>query len=114
MVWALLKRYMGSRSNETGNRLPKPKPMTQAVGKELIVALHQDPDWVWKLKIAELRRENDKNLVDMRVFDPAQAAEKKLHILNYGSLDNLAEIILFEGVYDRKNYSAQMKEKQRD
>lgn len=77
-------------------KLPKPKDMPEPVGRYLVFDLRKNPDWVCKLKSVVCRRE-EKYCYDVRVFDEAQAAAKKVSVKDYSSLDEHTELILFEG-----------------
>ncbi len=86
----------------TDIKLPRPKDLPDRVGRYLVTRLKEDPDWVWSLKAALRPRAGEKDVFDIRIFNPEEAADKGLAINSYDSLDSHPEIILFAGWY-RKN-----------
>jgi len=114
MLLKLLKKKSAQGESATRTeRLPKPHNLPKAVGRVLI-NMGKDPDWIWNLK-SVIRKKNsrDDHRYDVRVFDGVQAAEKKVTVENYTSLDSHPELILFEGWYDRLSWKARMKERKR-
>jgi hypothetical protein len=91
-------------------KLPKPKDIPEPVGRYLVFDLRKNPDWVWKLKCV-VRRQQEKYRYDVRVFDEAQAAAKKVRVGDYTSLDEHPELILFEGWYDKKSMAVNVEER---
>lgn len=83
-------------------RLSKPKEIPEAVGRYLVVELHEDPDWVWDLKVVERRREQEKQMYDIRVFDPYKVGTQGIKITDYQSFDVHPELVLFEGWFEKK------------
>lgn len=81
------------------------------VGRELVVTLGKQPDWVWSLKAALRDREGQKNMLEFRIFDPGEAARWKAKISDFNSLDQYPDLILFEGWYDKKTYEVHVTER---
>ena len=80
-------------------KLYKPRDLPQAVGGHLVVVKGLDPDWVWALKCVEKPRENDKNTFDVRIFSQGSAAQHNVKVIDYESLDDHMNIVLFAGWY---------------
>jgi len=112
--WKFWKKE--TESQDTGNgqekRLSRPKEMPEAVGRYLVVDLHEDPDWVWDLKVVERQRDQEKHLFDIRVFDPYKAGTQGAKISNYGSFDGHPELVLFEGWFDKKTRKVVLEKRQ--
>jgi hypothetical protein len=91
-------------------KLPKPKDVPELVGRYLVTQMGKDPDWVWKLKSVVRQRSKSKteDSFDVRVFDEAQAAAKKVIVKNYTSLDEHQDLILYEGWFDKKSMKVQI------
>ena len=89
-------------------KLPGPKEIPYPVGKHLVVSMGQDPDWVWQLKGVVRHRPESKDAFDVRVFSDSDAAMKKVPVKNYNSLDAHADLILFEGWFDKKSMDVQV------
>jgi hypothetical protein len=112
MSWKFWKKepVAGEPSQAKGEKLPGPKDIPEPVGRNLVVKLGKDPDWVWSLKGVVRRRPEGKHAYDVRVFDMNNAAAKKVRIKNYTSLDGHPELILFEGWFDKKTMQVEIKE----
>lgn len=82
-------------------KLPRPRSVEELVGRQIILELNKDPDWVWQLRSVVRRRPGGPHRFDFRVFDEAQAAVNKLKVKNYNSLDANPELIRFQGWFDK-------------
>jgi len=82
-------------------KLPKPKELSQQVGIFLITKLKEDPDWVWTLKMVTCPQPDNKYVVSMRIYNPQDALLAGVAVANYHSLDAHADLILFEGSYNK-------------
>jgi hypothetical protein len=110
MYWGFWKKGAAPAQPLNTQRLRKPQVLPQAVGRELIVQLGKNSDWVWSLKSVVHKSPRGKHRYNVRVFDQAQAAATGISVLDYTSLDDHPELILFEGWYDRKSWKARIKE----
>jgi hypothetical protein len=102
--------------NKTENKeeLPRPKSIPDTVGRDLVVKMHKDPDWVWSLKgVVKLHQADSKTKFDFRVFDERDAALKGVRVKNYKTLDEHPELILFDGWFDKKTLQVHVEEKSR-
>lgn len=113
MFWDFLKKksVAGEPSKAQGDKLPKPQSLPEAVGRELVVGLDKEPDWVWRLKCVMRRTEQEKSRYDIRIFDDARAAEKGVRVQDYTSLDDNPQLILFDGWYDKKTRETHIEER---
>ena len=93
------------------NQLKGPKDIPDIVGGHLVTDFNQNPDWVWKLKAVKRRRQESKDAFDVRVFDDVEAAAKKVKVVNYDTLDEHPELILYEGWFDKETTQLQLEEK---
>jgi hypothetical protein len=84
-------------------KLEKPKELPQRVGMHLVTKLKEDPDWVWSLKAALRPKSGEKHTFDIRIFDPHQAAQKGLTIMDYNSLDDHPDLFLFVGSFNKNS-----------
>ena len=87
------------------------KRIHESVGRYLVVKLQADPDWVWNLKQVERQRPEAKTAFDVRVFDERQAAAKNVLVKDYSSMDVHADLILYEGWFDKKTMKVQVEDK---
>jgi hypothetical protein len=110
MFWSFWKKGFAPAKPLNAQRLRKPQVLPQAVGRELIVQSGKDPEWVWSLKSVVRKGQRGKHRYNVRVFDQTQAAATGISVLNYSSLDEHLELILFEGWYDRKSWKADIRE----
>ena len=100
MSWKFWKKAEPGQGGG-GTKLPGPKDLPQQVGRQLVVVMGEDPDWVWNLRSVARPRAGAKNSFDIRVYSPAKAAEAGIAVGNYHSLDDHGELILFEGHYEK-------------
>jgi hypothetical protein len=66
----------------------------------------ENPDWVWGLQSVERPMEGKKYCFDVRVFDPNANAKKGISVKDYNSLDQVPDLILYEGWYNKKSNQA--------
>jgi len=92
-------------------KLQGPRDIPEPVGRDLVVKLSKDPDWVWSLKSVLRHRQDKKDVYDVRVFNSNDAAMKKIAVKNFTSLDEHPELILFEGWYNKKSRDVHIDEK---
>ena len=115
MFWYFWKKKPATvePSRPKVEKLRKPQNLPQAVGRDLIVHLAKDPGWVWTLKSVVRKTRKGKHRYNVRVFDQFQVAAKGVNVMDYTSLDDHPELILFQGWYDRKSWKAHIEETER-
>lgn len=82
------------------------------LGREIVLQLYKDPDWVCSLKAVVRKNSMGKKVLDVRVFSDHTAAANKVKVRDYASLDEHPELILFEGRFDEA--SVRQKANQRE
>ena len=92
-------------------KLPGPRSIEELVGRQIVVDLKQNPDWVWRLRSVVRRRADGKHRFDFRVFDEAQVAAKRVKVKDYTSFDNYPELILYQGWFDKVSMEVHFEEK---
>jgi hypothetical protein len=105
LVFGLKKKNKAAGEAEALD-LPKPKDILQSLGQHLVVNQRQDPEWVWRLK-SVTRSAKGASVVEFRIFDPEAALSRKLRVDDYNSLDTHPDLILFQGVLDKRTHQAQ-------
>lgn len=104
MHWKFWQRQAingASPTTAAGAKLPKPKELPQQLGMYLIVNNKLEPDYVWSLRCVVRPRPERKRYFDFRIFNPLQASGSKFQVVDYTSLDDHPELILFKGRYDK-------------
>lgn len=93
-------------------KLPGPREIPELVGRYLVVAKKREPDWVWRLK-AVVRKNpgRGKKVLDVRVFDEAQAAQQHVKVKDWTTFDEHPDLILYEGWFDKDTMQAELAEK---
>jgi hypothetical protein len=86
----------------------RPKDLPEFVGRHLVVDLKMDPDWVWALKAVSRRREDDKNIKDIKIFSPEAANAAGVHVRDYHSLDASPDLVLCEGWINTKTHQLKL------
>lgn len=114
MNWKFWKKQAEGQGsgNVQETRLSRPKEIPEAVGRYLVVDLHEDPDWVWDLKVVERQQEQEKTVYDIRVFDPYKVGAQGIRISDYQSFDTHPELVLFEGWFDKKTRKLGLEKRQ--
>lgn len=101
------------QKNDTPPEAPpgqsRPKELPEAVGRYLVVDLKMDPDWVWALKAATRRREENHNIKDFRIFSPTEANAGGMKIRNFNSLDAYPNLVLYEGWVNTKTHQLELR-----
>jgi hypothetical protein len=91
-------------------KLGKPRDLPQHVGMYLVTKLSLDPDWVWNLKCVLRPLADQKNVFEIRIFNPETGAAKGVTIANFNSLDAYPNMILFSGTFDKKTGKVQIEQ----
>jgi len=86
-------------------KLPGPKEIPDVVGRYMVVEEKKDPDWVWALK-GLVRPAGKKKAFYCRVFNEAQAAQARVKVKDWTSLDDHPDLILWESYFDRETNTA--------
>jgi hypothetical protein len=95
------------KKNENG--LSGPKAIPDPVGQQLVVNHKEDPDWVWTLKsVMKPDERGDKDTFRIRVFAEHMAVATKVTIKDFTSLDAYPNMILYEGVFNKKTKAAKL------
>jgi hypothetical protein len=99
-----MKWKFWSKEADTGvTKLPRPRDLPQSVGQYIVTKLKEDPDVIWNYKAVVMPREGSKTAFSVRVFNPAAADARAIRVTSYTSLDAVADLILFQGWYDKEN-----------
>jgi hypothetical protein len=105
------------KKSETGSpkpneiKLPGPKDIDDLVGRNLVVQFGKNPDWVWHLKNVLRQKADSKSIYDVRVFSQTEAAEKRVNVKNYLTLDAHPDLILFEGWFDKNSKKIELEDR---
>jgi len=100
MNWKFWKKNDASTASATSRKLPKPKELTDEIGKYLVADSGYDPDWVWSLKSVVRPKDGSKTAFEIRIFEECASKENGTTIRDYDSLDDYPELIEFEGWFD--------------
>lgn len=100
------------KNADGSDKLPGPKGVPDPVGSTLVVEFKEDPTWAWALK-AVMKPKKEIDLFDIRVFSDSAAGSAKVSVKDYHSLDDHPNLVLYDGIYDKKKKKAllQMKYK---
>ncbi len=92
-------------------KLPGPKDIPELAGRYLVVEKKRDPDWVWHLKAVIRKNDRGKKVFDVRIFNEAQVAEKRVKVKDWTTFDEHPDLILYEGWFDKDSMRAELHEK---
>jgi hypothetical protein len=104
MNWKFWHRWnRAAQGNPADKKLKGPRDLPSQVGMYLVVKEKLDPDWVWTLRCVERRCHDDVRLkYEFRLYSDTQARQAGVHVVNYYSLDDHPDLILFTGWYYRR------------
>jgi hypothetical protein len=91
-----------------GSKLARPKDIPEPVGRKMVVGMKLDPDLVWSLKYVSRPMEARRSTSEFRIFDPALAHQKGIAVKSWTSLDDLPDLILYSGQYDKSANSIEI------
>jgi hypothetical protein len=89
-------------------KLPGPKELPQQIGRYLVVEEKLDPDYVWNLRYVARPRTERKHYFDFRLFSSKAAQTAQVRVINYDSLDNHPELVLFKGRFCKDDAAPEM------
>jgi len=92
----------------TGPKLAKPKELPDAVGRKMVTGMKLDPDLVWSLKYVSRPMVENRNASEFRIFNPETAHQKGVAVKNWTSLDDLPDLILYSGCFDKSADSVEI------
>jgi hypothetical protein len=110
MTWNFWKKKPATEARSNTEKLHRPQDIPQAVGRDLIVNMGKNPDWVWRLKCVVRRQESEKSRYDFRVYDETEVAKAQVKVRDYTSFDEHLELILFHGWFDKKSWTTHIEE----
>lgn len=84
-------------------KLPGPKDLSQQIGMHLVTAKKMDPDEVWNFKMVTRPKEDNPTRFDFRIYSPDKSEAVGVHVTNFNTLENHAELINFSGWIDKKS-----------
>ncbi len=94
-------------------KLPGPKDLHSTVGRDIVVKLGGNPDWVWSLKSVEYKRPDMSGIYDVRVFSEIDAKKNGIKVKNFNTLEAYPELILFEGWVNKELNETQIVDKKK-
>ncbi len=102
MNWKFWKKdTQDSAVAVNGPKLAKPKELPEPVGRKMVTGMKLDPDLVWSLKYVSRPMEARQHTSEFRIFNPETAHEKGAVIKDWTSLDDLPDLILYSGHFDK-------------
>ena len=97
------------KSGGQNKMLPGPKGIPQSVGSYLVTKEGMNPDLVWSLKAVIIPRSDEKNVIDVRVYDSNVTERNGVKVINYHSLDDHSALVIFDGWYNKVTHAVDKK-----
>lgn len=107
MIWGK-KTEKGEEKKE---KLAGPEEIPGPVQNYLVAEKKIDPDIVKLLKAVLRKSEAGEDVFNIRIFDNSEAIAKKKQVKNYSSLDEYPDLIIYEGIFDKKSKQIKLEEK---
>ena len=109
MNWKFWKKESQKETAGTnGPKLAKPKEVPEPVGRKMVTGMKLDPDLVWSLKYVSRPMGERRSASEFRIFNPETAHQKGIAVTNWTSLDDLPDLILYSGYYDKSANSVEI------
>ena len=102
----------GKKSEDNELKLPGPRAVPTPVEKYLI-NMKIDGAWIRFLKSVTRNSTNGSNDVDIRIYDPSDVVAHRIQMVNYTTLDNHPEVILYEGSFNEATNEVKLTEKRK-
>lgn len=97
-----------SKKKENGRPVSVPAPMARLIGDEWGKIPRTGDHWAEYLAVMR-PRSNGGDEFDVRIFDKWSAAEKKVQVQEYSSLDPHPDLILLQGWFNKKSKKGEIK-----
>lgn len=85
------------------DKLQKPQELPDRVGRHLVVKMGLEPDLVWSLRCIYRKKADEPGVFQIRIFESQYLTEMGMRHLNYDSLNNHPDLILYQGTYRKDN-----------
>ncbi len=105
MIW-------GKKSEKEEGKLSGPKETPALVRNYLVAERKMDPDLVKFLR-AVMHKSATGATFDIRVFDPSEATARKVKVMDYTSLDECPDLIIYDGWFDEGAKQVKLEEKKK-
>jgi len=90
------------KEKPAGSPVELDRNLVRIIGKEWgKLPLGESNHWVKYMAVMRQQGDNT-DVFDVRVYDEGCTDEKKITVVNYSTLDQYQDLILFEGWFDRK------------
>jgi hypothetical protein len=105
--------FWKKKSSDTAQaeKMPGPQPVTESVIKTLSAEWKLDPEVAKLLKMAVHR--NASGPASMRIFDESDCLANGVQVKTFATLDERADLILFEGTFDEGTKKVELAEKKK-
>ncbi|MDO9229730.1 MAG: hypothetical protein Q7U03_09200 [Syntrophales bacterium] len=97
------------KSEGQTKRLPGPKEPPQQVVSYLVTNAKMSPDLVWRLKAVTIPRSDEKDVIDIRVYDSNVTERNGVKVINYHSLNDHSALVIFDGWYNKVTHAVDKK-----
>ena len=101
---------MFGKKKDNGAPVKVDGSLSRKIGSEWGKIAMPGDHWVNYLAVKRPRADN-KDILDVRIFDEAKANEQKVKVLDYASLDTHPDLVLLEGWIDNKSKKSEIKAK---
>ena len=102
--------WMFWKSDGQTKKLPGPKNIPTPVGSYLVTEAGMSPDLVWSLRAVIIPRSDEKDVIDIRVYNNNKAERNSVKVNNYHSLDDHPDLIIFDGWYNKATYAVRKRD----
>ena len=104
--------FWGKKSAKEEGKRSGPGEIRGSVQNYLVAERKMAPDLVKLLRAVE-RKSTTGAAIEIRVFDESEAKAKKIEVKDYASLDERADLIIYEGWFDERAKQVKLEEKKK-
>ena len=94
-------------------KLPGPKRVPKMIELLLVDEYKIDPEIVEILKMVVRHRQQKEKIFDCRIFDPEEAEALGVKVVDYNSLSDHTDMILYDGWFDEDSKQVELSEKRK-
>lgn len=103
--------FWNKNSHKGEEKVSGPRDIPEIVQHYLVTEKHMNGDLVKLLKAVLQKGSTEDTGFQVRVFDDSEAIAKNVHVKDYRSLDESADLILYEGWFNKGEKKVRLEEK---
>ena len=112
MNWKFWKKEQETNHAAKSPKQDRPRELPELVGRKLVVGMKIEPDDAWALKYVGRSLDDQPGSNAFRLFSPDKARAAGITVKDWTSLNDHPELILYQGIYNKKAQRVEFEERQ--